>query len=245
MSEREEVLLEHGFVLHHRPFRNTSQLVDFITPEHGRVGLVAQGSRRHKSAHRAVLQPFAPLRLSWVRRGDLGRLTHVEASADALGLGGDRLLGGFYVNELVLRLSARGDANSEVYSCYSECLAALAVGGGSVARTLRLFELAFLRALGYGLELERDIQTGEPLRPDGRYVFEHEGGPRAAASVGEEAGAYWGRELLSLHGSDLQDRDSLRAARRLLGRALDVYLGERPLKSRVVLREIVERGLER
>lgn len=245
MSEREEVLLEQGFVLHQRPFRNSSQLVDLITPEHGRVGLVAQGSRRHKSGRRALLQAFVPLKLSWIRRGDLGRLTHVEAAADALGLVGDRLLGGFYVNELVLRLSARGDANGEVYSCYSECLVALADGSRPVARTLRLFELAFLRALGYGLELERDIQTGERLQPDGRYVFEHESGPRTAVSVGEEGGAYWGRELLSLSDKLLQDRESLRAARRLLGRALDVYLGERPLKSRIVLREIVERGLER
>jgi DNA repair protein RecO (recombination protein O) len=245
MTEREEVLLADGFVLHQRPFRNSSQLLDLITPEHGRVGLVAQGSRRHKSGRRGLLQAFVPLRLSWVRRGDLGRLTHVEAAADALDLTGDRLLGGFYVNELVLRLSARGDANSEVYSCYSDCLIALADRSRQVARTLRLFELGFLRALGYGLELERDTQTGERLRPDGRYVFEHESGPRAAVSVGEEGGAYWGRELLSLNGRLLQDRDSLRAARRLLGCALDVYLGERPLKSRTVLREIVERGLER
>lgn len=243
MSEREEVLLTPGFVLHQRPFKNTSQLVEVITPEHGRVALVAQGSRRRTSARRALLQSFVPLKLSWVRRADLGRLTEVEAAAAALELSGDHLLGGFYVNELVLRLSARGDANSEVYSCYSECLAALA-GSGGVARTLRLFELALLRALGYGLELERDIRTGERLDPDGRYVFEHENGPRAAASVAEEAGAYTGSELLSLHGGQLEDRDSLRAARRLLGQALDAYLGDRPLKSRSVLREIVERGLE-
>ena len=60
---------------------------------------------------------------------------------------GDHLLAGFYVNELVLRLLARSDPNAEVYSCYSECLQGLASGAG-VARTLRLFELALLRALG-------------------------------------------------------------------------------------------------
>lgn len=244
MSEREEVLLAQGFVLHQRPFRNTSQIVDCLTAQHGRVGLVAQGARRQGSGRRALLQPFVPLRLSWIRRGDLGRLTEVEVAGHALALEGDGLLGGFYVNELVLRLSVRGDGNSEVYSCYSACLSALAGRRGSVARALRLFELDLLRALGYGLELEHDTQTGEPLRPDGRYVFEHESGPRAAMSVAEEQGAYWGRELLSLNGGQLEDRDSLRAARRLLAQALDVYLGERPLRSRAVLREIVERGLK-
>jgi len=244
MSEREEVLLQPGFVLHHRPFRNTSQLVDIITPEYGRIGVVAQGSRRPQSGSRALLQPFAPLRVSWVRRSELGRLTQIEAAAPPFELRGDGLMGAFYVNELVLRLSVRGDPNSEVYSCYSACLARLA-DQVSVARTLRFFELSLLRALGYGLELECDARTGEPLRPDGRYVFEYDSGPRIAASVGEEPGAYWGRELIALRSGQLDDRDSLRAARRLLGRALDVYLGDRPLKSRAVLKEIVERGFER
>lgn len=244
MSEREEVLLQPGYVLHHRPFKNTSQIIDFITPEYGRIGAVAQGSRRANSGRRALLQPFAPLRISWVRSGDLARLTQVEAESTAFSLSGDGLLGGFYVNELVLRLSLRGDSNHEIYTCYSDCLVRLA-DRTSVARTLRFFELSLLRALGYGLELECDTQTGEPLRPDGRYVFESESGPRACVSVAEDQAAYWGRELISLHGGQLEDRDSLRAARRLLARALDVYLGDRPLNSRAVLREIVERGLER
>jgi DNA repair protein RecO (recombination protein O) len=70
---------------------------------------------------------------------------------------GDALLAGFYINELLLRLTARGDANSEVYSCYSDCLAELA-SGALIARALRLFELRLLSALGYALELEHDAQ---------------------------------------------------------------------------------------
>jgi DNA repair protein RecO (recombination protein O) len=81
MSEREEVLLEPAFVLHHRPYANTSRIIDCLTPTRGRVGLVARGSRRPSSEQRALLQPFAPLRVSWLRRGELGRLTYVEAAA--------------------------------------------------------------------------------------------------------------------------------------------------------------------
>jgi DNA repair protein RecO (recombination protein O) len=234
------------------------------------------------------LQPFVPLQLSWIRRGDLGRLTAVEpggwgrepagvredpagaredltgarrgpagggggearrAAGEALGgidwaagLAGERLLAGYYVNELALRLSVRGDANEAVFSCYSRCLAALTASRAGVARTLRLFELRFLRALGYGLELGCDVETGEPLRPEFRYRFELERGPREDERVAEQEG-YWGRELISLHSEALEDEASLRAARRLLGRVLQVYLGERPLKSRAVLKDIVTRGL--
>jgi DNA repair protein RecO (recombination protein O) len=145
MAEREQVLLERGFVLHQRPYRDSSQLLECITATHGRIGLVARGSRKASSRQRALLQPFVPLKLSWVRRGELGRLTHVEADAASYSLEGHGLLAGFYCSELLLRLTARGDPNVEVFSCYSRCLAELGEGS-SVARTLRGFELKLLRA---------------------------------------------------------------------------------------------------
>jgi DNA repair protein RecO (recombination protein O) len=103
MSERERVLLEHGFVLHQRAYRNTSQLLECLAEQHGRIGLVARGSRAPKSGQRALLQPFAPLRLSWQKRGELGRLTLVEAAGPSSELAGPHLLAGYYANELLLR----------------------------------------------------------------------------------------------------------------------------------------------
>jgi DNA repair protein RecO (recombination protein O) len=242
MAEREQVLLEHAFVLHQRPYRDSSQLLECMTAAHGRMGLVARGSRTAGKGQRALLQPFAPLKLSWVRRGDLGRLTNVEADGLSYSLEGQRLLAGFYVNELLLRLTARGDPNPDVFSCYSRCLAQLG-GAQSVARTLREFELALLRALGYGLELDSDSETGEPLRADSSYVYELERGFRRAGRTDSDEDQYPGRDLLALRDLKLDDDASLRTAQRLLGRALKAHLGERPLKSRLVMQDIVSRGL--
>jgi len=242
MSERERVLLEHGFVLHQRAYRNTSQLLECVTEAHGRVGIVARGSRRAASGQRALLQPFVPLRLSWNQSGELGRLTHVETSAASYDLAGQHLLAGYYANELLLRLTARDDPNAEVFSCYSRCLAELA-GGAQVARTMRIFEMRLLQALGYGLELDADAGTGEPLRADRSYVFEAEHGAHLASAGDPEAELFSGRDLIALREQSLDDEDSLRAAQRLLGRVLRVYLGERPLNSRLVLQDVVRRGL--
>jgi DNA repair protein RecO (recombination protein O) len=242
MSEREQVLLEPTFVLHQRPYRDSSQLLECMTAAHGRMGLVARGSRRAKTGQRALLQPFAPLKVSWVRRGDLGRLTQVEADGASHALEGQRLLAGFYANELLLRLTARGDPNPDVFSCYSRCLARLAAAQ-SMARTLRVFELELLRALGYGLELDGDSATGEPLRADLSYVYELELGFRRAERADSDEDHYPGRDLLALRDLKLDDEASLRTAQRLLGRALKAHLGERPLNSRLVLQDIVSRGL--
>jgi DNA repair protein RecO (recombination protein O) len=241
MSEREQVLLERGFVLHQRPYRNSSQLLECMTAAHGRVGLVARGSRRTGNRQRALLQPFMPLQLSWLRRGELGRLTHVEPAGPSYDLEAQRLLAGFYANELLLRLTARSDPNADVFSCYSRCLAELA-DETNVPRTLRIFELHLLRALGYGLELRSDAATGEPLRFELRYVYELEHGLRQSVGAAD-ADDYAGRELISLREEALDDEQSLRSAQRLLGRVLRAYLGDRPLQSRLVLQDIVSRGL--
>ena len=242
MAEREQVLLEHAFVLHQRPYRDSSQLLECMTAVHGRVGLVARGSRRAGSRQRALLQPFVPLRVSWLRRGELGRLTNVESAGSSYALTGHGLLAGFYMNELLLRLTARGDPNAEVFSCYSRRLAQLAKTE-RLARELRLFELELLTPLGYGLELDGDSETGEPLRAECSYVYELERGLRRVESVDEDADVYSGLDLQSLRDRALDDDGSLRTAQRLLGRALKAHLGERPLKSRLVLQDIVSRGL--
>ena len=242
MAEREQVLLERAFVLHQRPFRDSSQLLECMTAAHGRMGLVARGSRRAATRQRALLQPFVPLRLSWVRRGDLGRLIHVEADGPSYSLEGQRLLAAFYANELLLRLTARGDPNADVFSCYSRCLAQLGESHG-IARALRTFELELLRSLGYGLELDGDSMTGEPLRADSSYIYELEQGFRRADVADADADVYAGRDLLALRDLKLDDEGSLRTAQRLLGRALKAHLGERPLQTRLVLQDIVSRGL--
>jgi DNA repair protein RecO (recombination protein O) len=144
-----------------------------------------------------LLQPFVPLRLSWLRRGELGRLTGVEPAGVSYELAAQHLLAGFYANELLLRLTARSDPNADIFSCYSRCLAQLAEAT-NVARTLRVFELHLLRALGYGVELEGDAASGEPLRAESQYVFEVEQGFTCIERASPDADVYSGRDLISL-----------------------------------------------
>jgi len=242
MTERETVRLEPGFLLHQRPYRNTSQLIDCLTEGHGLVTLVARGSRRPQAGQRAVLQPFMALRLSWVRRGELGRLVDVETRYPVCELHGEGLFAGFYLNELLLRLMARGDANAQVFSCYSRCLAELSTLSNT-PRALRLFELRLLAALGYGLGLEQDADSGEPIRAEGRYWFEPDCGATVLEGSVTGVGSYLGRELISLREERLDDEESLKAAKRLLAQALRAHLGERPLRTRLVLQDIFARGL--
>jgi DNA repair protein RecO (recombination protein O) len=238
MSTR--VTMQAAYVLHHRPYRETSCLLELLTEAHGRVGAVARGARQARSRWRGLLQPFSPLLLSWSGRGELVTLTAAEAASPLLAIPAARLMSAYYVNELLLRLLGRGDPQRSVFVAYAGVLAQLA-GTESEARALRLFEKRLLDALGYGLELARDTLTGTPLDPDRDYLYRLERGPQAAG-VAEGALVLPGRSLLALGEERLDDAASLADARRLLQAALALYLGERPLKSREVGRAVRRRA---
>lgn len=227
------VELEPAFVLHHRPFRDTSALLEVFSEVHGRVGLVARGARGPRSRLRPLLQPFRPLLLSWQLRGELGTLTAAEARGAGLSVpaGGEALLALYYVNELVLRLTARLDPHRELYPAYAATVAALCEGA-LLAPALRRFEKRMLDVLGYGPDLHRDA-AGQPLEADASYRYDPAHGLTPCDADGR--GALSGASLLALAEDRLEGPRALADARQLLRAALDVHLDGRPLKTRELL----------
>jgi DNA repair protein RecO (recombination protein O) len=167
-----------AFILHTRPYRETSLLIEAFTRDHGRVGLVARGVRGSKSRFaRAHLQPLQPLLIGWIARGELGTLTAVEPTGTRWMLSGDALFAGIYVNELVLRLSSRNDAHPAAFAAYTECLGRLAEQS-DIAWTLRRFERDLLADLGYALMLSH-AAGGEPIDAGMSYAYIADTGPVA------------------------------------------------------------------
>ena len=76
--------MDRAYVLHTYPYRETSLILQVWTEKHGRMGLVAKGARRPKSAHRSLLVPFQPLVLDWFGRGELRTLKTAEPLAPAV-----------------------------------------------------------------------------------------------------------------------------------------------------------------
>jgi len=225
------VQLVPGYVLHLRPYRESSALLEVFTEGHGRVGLVARGVRSARSRQRAELQPFRPLKLSWSARGELGTLTGVEADGRAPALRGSALYSGFYVNELLVRLLARQDPHPDLYALYQDSLRRLAVEAG-VEAVLRRFEKRLLEELGYGLLLECEAHQGVAIEPQRYYDYHLESGPVAVAGADEQGFIFRGASLLALAREDLTAPEVLQDAKRLMRAALNLYLGGKPLKSR-------------
>jgi DNA repair protein RecO (recombination protein O) len=226
----ERVSQQPGYVLHARPYRETSLLLECLTHEHGRVGLVARGVRRERGRWpRALLQPLVPLQLSWTGRGELATLSGIDAAGPPFALEGEGLLCALYVNELVLRLCARGDAHPRLLGAYSETLARLAVGAGS-AWTLRRFERDLLAELGYGLVCGHDADAGEALDAAVDYVYVADQGPRRWNG---QAGVLRlrGSAFLALEADSEPDAADLAALRRLMRHVIGLHLGGASLRS--------------
>jgi DNA repair protein RecO (recombination protein O) len=212
-----------AFILHARPYRETSLLIDAFTRDHGRVGLIARGVRRERSRMpRGVLQPMQPLLLSWVARGELGTLAGAEVASAPFALSGDGLLALMYINELVLRLSGRNDTHAHAFAAYAQCLARLA-GDDDMAWTLRRFERDFLADLGYALALAQTAE-GTPIEPELDYGYDPESG-----ALAWRGGSSWprvrGAGLLALDRDEKPPPDQLLQLRRLVRAVVRHLLG--------------------
>lgn len=232
------ISLQPAFILHHRPYRESSLIIDFLTQEYGRISLIARGVRVARSKNRSILQSFVPLFVSWQGKSELMTLTGVEASEPPFRLRGNCLLSGFYLNEILMRVLHKHDPYTALYSLYDDTLRALQ-REGLQQKILRLFEKKLLEELGYGLQLQYDILTGKPLVAEERYRFHPEQGFKLCQ--GNEALPEWtflGKSLLALLAEDFNEVDCLRDAKRLMRLAFLPLLGSKPLQSRKLFLEV-------
>jgi len=236
MSARQRVDGEPAWLLHYRPFRDTSLILDLMTREHGRLSVVARGSRSAKSRLRGILRPFLPLVVSWTGRAELGTLTGADIDGPPVRLVGDALMSGYYMNELLLKLVPRHDPQPEIFDAYAATIRMLRSETG-VARRLREFELELLRLLGYEVDLERDGASHAVLEPDTLYEYRAEQGA-VPVSAREGAMVFTGAELLAIARRDFDRLEVLSSAARLLRGVIAYHLDGRELLTRRVLRDM-------
>ena len=227
--------LEPSFVLHQRPYRETSQLVEIFGERSGRVALVARGARRSRSPQRGLLQPFSPLLLSWVGRGELGTLTGAEIETPGPPLPEIALFSALYLNELLMRLLHRHDPHPSLFSSYQRAVDELRAGE-PVELALRIFEKNLLQEIGYGLVLDYDADSGERITAQRSYRYRLERGPVEDRSSALDGIPVSGRTLLALASGRLEGPDEIGEAKRLMRYLLDPLLGERPLATRSLFR---------
>lgn len=224
---RNEVL--HGYLIHHRKYREKSHIVHLFTQEYGRVdGILRQ-----------IPPPqYQPIGLQATGKSELKNFTKLEILNQPVFFHGDAFFAGFYLNEIVLRLCPLEEAMPQTFEQYQltllqlQQLASHKQASLFLRQILRQFEHVLLQELGYAIDFSVDANQQEIL-PFQQYQFQLNDGflPVAQASRSTLAGALIVTMKSYEDGQDFSP-EQLQLLGKLYRQMISALLGDRPLKSR-------------
>ena len=224
---RNEVL--HGYLIHHRKYRERSHIVHLFTQEHGRVdGILRQ----------TPPPQYQPICLQASGKSELKNFTKLEIVNKPIFFFGDAFFSGFYLNEILLRLCPLEVQMEQSFAQYAHTLTQLqqlaqqADPNQFLKQILRQFEHELLEDLGYALDFSTDANQLE-IQASLNYIFQLNEGfiPTAQAS----RATLNGQQILSMcqyeKGRDF-GLEQLQLLTKLYRQMISSLLGDRPLKSR-------------
>lgn len=221
--------LQRCFVLHSRPYSETSLILDVFSEDYGRLTILSKGARRKRSSLKGTLQPFTPLFMKWTGRGSMKTLTHAEPISISLPLRGYILYSAFYLNEVLARVLENDTPYPVLFMDYLNALRELAQADNPEP-ALRRFELALLHHLGYGIDFLHCAGSGLPVDDLMTYNYREQRGFIASMMTGHLT--FTGNQLLAIAARRFETPEQLKAAKRFTRIALKPYLGGKPLISR-------------
>ncbi|MDH5426243.1 MAG: DNA repair protein RecO [Gammaproteobacteria bacterium] len=227
-----------AYVLHQRPFRDTSQILEVLTKDYGRLSIMSRGSRGQKSRLKTVLQPFKALVIGWSGRGEMPTLTAAEPAAQSsVFLQGKSLACALYINELLMYLTYKHDAHQNLFSQYHQTVNRL-FETESLEQELRKFELGLLDQMGVLVNLSHDANTGERLKSTAEYFYQPELGVCELADNNKPKNipVIAGASFLAISEQRFDSPAILKDAKSLMRYLINHSLGGKSLKSRELFR---------
>ncbi len=216
------------FILHSRPFQNTSLMLDVFSLDQGRISLCAKSARGPKSRFRGLLMPFSKLSVIYAGRRELKYLNKIE-QVDSCQLHAKTLICGFYLNELMQAFMHPGVVQQDIFNLYWQCLLGLA--NNQINPALRCFEKKCLDALGFGLPLGTDAHSHKLIQPNKHYQFLFEKG-FSESTLTENADVFSGEMLIDMENENFTNEKTLSEMKKCLRLVINHYLGAKQIKSR-------------
>ena len=231
MSLSSRVELEPAFVLHTRPYRETSMLVYALTKHHGIVHLISRGAKKKGNN---ILQPFVKMNLSWFGRGELFTLGKAELEYSRYTREFRAHVQCFYLHELMLRLMPKLSPAPELFELYEYTLDTM-IKYPLREDILRAFELQLLNIIGHPLQLKFDYRDDQKIMQEQFYRYEPDVGPSKCRENRTQWNVISGALIHALDEHDFNE-SNLPQAKVFLRGLLQHYLQGKPLVARQLLR---------
>ena len=224
-------LWHDAFLLHQRPYGNTSVIAEMFTLENGRISVIARGAKKPKSKFFGVLSPFSKLRITYRGRSELKTLTNVDKEdifTDSFSKLSYTLL---YINELLIKILPQGAPQNELFNLYDKFLIEVK-SCEEIDIVLRKFELDLLEMLGYGINFINEVDSGHIIEVNKSYDFVPELGFKESPN-----GLFEGNEIVSISKLNFTDIDK-KKFKSLTTMAIGYSLDGGDLKSREIFKTL-------
>lgn len=167
-ENREQVRLyrAEAVVLRRRDLGEADRILTLYTRQHGKLRVVAKGSRKTMSRLAGHIEPFSRTLIMLARGRNLDIVTQAELLNPFRNLRQDetRIAYAGYLADLLDALSAEEQENHAAYDLFLGSLERLDTGAKPFV-TARHFELHILGILGFRPELRRCVSCEQPLEP--------------------------------------------------------------------------------
>ena len=228
---------EPVFIIHQRPYSETSQILNLFSKNFGRVDVIAKGSKRPKSKFRSFMQPFMPLNASWSGRSQLKTLRNIEAFQQHQSLiEADHFLSALYMNELILNFLSNADPYPNLFDIYHEALKQFNFSDEHEP-LLRIFEIRLLEEIGYAINFQTEALNPKEIESHQYYRYEPEQGFHLL-SKDSQIKKYSGKQIKSIEKMDFSERDTLLTAKKLTRETIQFHLDGKELMTKKMYRSI-------
>ena len=218
--------IQEAFVIHSRPYKETSLIVTFLCRTAGKISAVAKGAKRKKSKFAGHLEPFQLLNIDFRGKSDLKTLYLAETTEPYKDfLVKESLYSAFYINELMNFLLLHSDESEQLFSLYKDCIKDLKTQD-NVEAILRDFELNILANLGYQIDFFNDLDSGEEINTEKNYKYSPQSGFR------ESNEGYDGKIIIDIGNRNFSP-EALKLSKEINRKAIEYYFEELNIKSRV------------
>ncbi|ULJ61090.1 DNA repair protein RecO [Wielerella bovis] len=226
------------FLLATQAWRENSLRVEAFSRDYGRVSLLARSARARGSELRGVLVPFVPVSASWFGKEELKTLHRAEWIGGWQQPKNRSLFSALYVNELVLKLTAREDPQPQLFAALHDILHTICTQN-DCADSLRHFEWRLLTELGVAPDWRTDAD-GAPIQSEQNYLVQPENAARVILPdefAPKDGVIVSGKLLQELGQGSLNPQSDLNSARQLTRLLLDFRLPD-DIQSRKVLQQL-------
>jgi DNA repair protein RecO (recombination protein O) len=181
----------HSIVLKRTNYQEADRIISVITPDKGRVSLIAKGSRRAKSKLAGGIELFCVNQIVYIPgRGEVSTLvsSRMQKSFQGIAKDIDKTMLAYEFIKIISKLT-QDEAGPEYYELLEEALRGLSTEKADQHIVGSWFYMKLLDVTGHRPRLEKDL-SGKAFSTDGLYEFSFEGMGFTEVSANGSKGAY-------------------------------------------------------